>query len=248
MTGSAASRIARMVSPEYKSIKNFIKTYTEVTDEVYNIYRSLFYKRTEELDGAIDKGVLLLFSSTLSDEEGIERLSELGFKDAPGALGTLKTLRDGPVGIRLPASARSMLEKLAPFLLTKTLSAPDPDSAFKFLNSFISAMGAHTTFYALLSENPKVAELLITIFGTSEFLTSQLLAQPAAIDHLLSVDLRCPRRTKDEISGELEESLKNVKELAARLTDGRDFEHAACYEDLLDTLRRFKGERSFVSA
>ena len=241
VAGKEAGRIARMVSDEYKNVKDFIEAYKTVTGEVYGLYRSLFYKSTKELEESIDPAVLLLFSSKLTDEEGIERLGKLGFSDCDAALVTLKTLRNGPVGVRLPATTRTMLEKLSPFLLTRTLLAPDPDSALKFLNSFISAMGAHATFYALLSENPKVAELLITIFGTSDFLTNQLLAQPGAMDHLLSSDLLSPRKTKKEVEAELNESLEKVKLNTAFEIGERGSVITACYEELLDTIRRFKG-------
>lgn len=230
MSGKEASRIARMVSPEHESLEDFIGAYKGVTSGVYDIYRSLFYKGTEELEEKIDPGVLLLFTRELTDDEATEGLTKLGFKDAAGAQEALSTLRDGPHGVRLSASARMMLEKLSPFLLTRTLLAPDPDAALRHLNSFISAMGAHTTFYALLSENPKVAELLLTIFGTSDFLTRRLLEQPGALDHLLSSDLTTARRTKEEVADELSESLNETR-------SGSE----AHYEEFLDTLRRFKG-------
>lgn len=229
-TSNEIERIARMVSPEYKNVESFIEAYKGVTSGVYDLYRSLFYKGTEELEEKVSPGVLLLFAPSLTDEEAAEGLAELGFKDEAGALEALNTLRDGPVGVRLSASARLMLEKLSPFLLTRAQLAPDPDSALRHLNSFISAMGAHTTFYALLSENPKVAELLITIFGTSDFLASRLLEQPGAMDHLLSSDLATATRTKEEVANELRGTLEETRQGST-----------ACYEELLDDLRRFKG-------
>ncbi|MEE9542786.1 MAG: bifunctional [glutamate--ammonia ligase]-adenylyl-L-tyrosine phosphorylase/[glutamate--ammonia-ligase] adenylyltransferase [Thermodesulfobacteriota bacterium] len=227
-TSKEADRIARMMGPETETA--FIAQYRNVTNEVYAIYRSLFYKSGEALIKGADKEVLLLFSPEISDSEAADSLLKIGFKDT-GALLALKTLKDGPPGIRLPERARAILEKIAPFLLTKTLETPDPDAALKHLEGFISAMGAHTTFYALLNENAKVAELLITIFGTSEFLTRTLIEQPGAIDHLLSNDLKTPRKTKPEYARELKEFLEGT---------GGGKEESGSFEELIDGLRQIK--------
>jgi glutamate-ammonia-ligase adenylyltransferase len=232
-------RIARMMvvvmgkksSPQTESA--FIEKYKEITSEVYGVYRSLFYSGTEELKDGATNEVLLLFSPEIDDEESTAELKKMGFTD-PGALQSLKTLRDGSKGVRLPQGAQAMLEKIAPFLLTKTLETPDPDAALKHLEGFISAMGAHTTFYALLSENPKVAELLITIFGTSEFLSRILTEQPGAMDHLVAIDLKIPRKTKEEITDELDLFIQAARKGSENKAGGLPF------EELIDAMRRLK--------
>ena len=206
----------------------FWEEYRSRTAAVHDVYRSLFYKSEEEAV-VLPSGILALFAPETTAEEASERLSELGFKDPKEAFRNLALLRGGPTYIHLSPRARMILQRLAPVFLLKASGAPDPDSALSNLERFISAIGARTTFYSLLQENPRVLEELVRLFGTSVFLSRSLIERPESLDLLLSEELAIPCKTKREFAEEIFGEL-NAKE---------------DYEERLDILRRLKSQETF---
>lgn len=206
----------------------FWEEYKKRTSAVHDIFRSLFY-RSEEETAEVPDGVRALFAPEMTAEEASERLRVLGFKNPQDAFKNLSLLRTGPAYIHLSAKARMILQRLAPVFLLKASEAPDPDRALSNLERFISAIGARTTFYSLLQENPRVLEELVRLFGTSVFLSRSLIERPESLDMLLSDELAIPCKTKRELREEF------FGELALN-TD---------YEERLDILRRLKGQETF---
>jgi len=188
-------RVARMMG--HREPEPFLKELKGVTESVHNVFRGLFYGSSVGSD--VDKRVLLLFSPGTGEDEGKELLREMGFLDAAGALKNFELLRKGPPGLRrTSARGRAIFEKAAPYLLTKILAAPDPDMALHHLEKFISSAGARSTQYALLIENPPVADELINVFGTSDFLSNNFTSHPENIDFMLSRELSTPVKTKEQ--------------------------------------------------
>ncbi len=208
-------RIARMMG--YRETRTFLHELRRVTSSVQDVYGSLFY---EESDGEkIDTKVLALFSPETSEDEQRSLLREMGFRDEAAALGKIELMRKGPAGLRRTgARARAIFERAAPFLLSKILASPDPDMALANLEGFISRAGARSTQYALLLKNPGVAEKLIFIFGTSEFLSRGVTERPEDIDLLLSGDIARPLKTEEETRNEFRKEVLVAGEgLEARL-------------------------------
>jgi len=192
-------RVARMMG--CTGAAPFLRELTEITGSVHRVFRGLFYGSTSA--GDVDKKVLLLFSTETGEDERRGLLHEMGFRDTATALQNLELLRKGPGGLRrTSARARAVFERTAPYLLSKILKAPDPDLALKHLERFISSAGARSTQYALLVENPPVAEKLINIFGTSDFLSRGITERPEDLDLLLSRELSTPLKTKEEFLDE----------------------------------------------
>jgi len=198
------SRIARMMGRS--EIDPFLKELQEITDSVHSVFRGLFYSSTSVDE--VDKKVLLLFSPDTDEAQCRELLSQMGFSDAVSALKNLELLRKGPPGLRrTSARGRAVFERAAPFLLSRILKAPDPDMALTHLERFISRAGARSTQYALLMENPPVADKLLTIFGTSEFLSRGITERPEDIDHLLSRNLSMALKTEEGFLMEFSEQV-----------------------------------------
>ncbi len=188
-------RVARMMGHREK--EPFLKELKKITDSVHNVFRGLFYGSSVGSD--VDKRVLSLFSPETGEDECKELLREMGFVNAAKAFKNLELLRKGPPGLRrTSARGRAIFEKAAPYLLTKILAAPDPDMALRHLERFISSAGARSTQYALLMENPPVADELINVFGTSDFLSNNLTSHPENIDFMLSRELSTPVKTKKQ--------------------------------------------------
>jgi glutamate-ammonia-ligase adenylyltransferase len=193
----------------------FWEEYKKETERVYEIYRSLFYAPGEGLVGAVPEEVLYLFSPVISDERAGKILSRLGFRDSEMAVKKLRLLRQGPPFPPLPARARVLLERIAPFFLSKVASSPDPDMALGHVESFISAVGRRTSIYSMLAENPRLMEELTKIFGTSLFLSRTLIEQPESLDLLLSAELVRPRKRKEEMERELEKTISASEDYEA---------------------------------
>jgi glutamate-ammonia-ligase adenylyltransferase len=221
-------RLARMLgfkdSPNARASQYFWSEYKKQTDIVHDIYDSLFFKASKEVEEGISKDVLLMLGEGLDKEGTMVLLAKAGFRESETAYENLKLLKQGPPFAHLPIRAKMLLKKIAPFLLTRIMESPAPDMALNHLERFISAIGARTTFYSLLMENKKVMELLVKLFGTSIFLSMAIIEHPENLDALLSPELNKPFKKKEEL----------VKELSTMLDASRD------YETSLDMIRRYR--------
>ncbi len=209
----------------------FMDEYEKITGSVYEIYRSLFYDPSEEISDGVDKEFRLLLTPDSDDEETIERLKNLGFSGTEEVLGSIKFFRDFTTKARLNPRGRLIFEKLVPFMLKEAAATPNPIAALSYLARFTAAIPAKTTFFALLFENPRVTELLVKIFGSSEFLARTLIDRPGAVDNLLAKDLSTPVKSKAELKAEL-----GVLVYGASAGD---------FEGKLNALRRFKAHEFF---
>ena len=67
--------------------------------------------------------------------------------------------------------------------------ASDPDQALAHMAELISAIGARTSFLALLEQNPETLKLLVGLFGASRYLSNFFLRHPELLDSLVRADL-----------------------------------------------------------
>ncbi len=228
---AAIERLARMMgfSPSRgeKAGARFWDEYRRVTSIVHEGFRSLFYRSGEAPE--VPEEVGLLFAADLPEDEALSRLRALGFGDPAAAYSNLRLLRDGPPFARLSAKARLILQKLAPMFLQRAAGSPDPDRSLAHLERFVSSVGARTTFYSLLYENPPVLEELMRLFGTSDFLSRDLIEHPESLDILLSDELSIAYKKREEIAGSFMSEASSGKE----------------YEEVLDGLRKLKSQELF---
>jgi len=215
-------RIARAMG--FPGTAEFLSALERHTGAVRAAYGRLFRSEAERAVSEVSPEVEALFDRELEGEELAGRLKALGFSDPEPAARHLAVLREGPPFTRLPVRARRYLDKIAPWILQRVSEAPDRDMALAHVERFLSAMGARTMFYALLSENRKVIDVLVRLFGRSRYLSGYLLRHPEMLDTFLRKDLSPLVRSKSEMRKELGEAL------------------GACadFEEEMDELRRFK--------
>src|SRR4029079_4810751 len=115
---------------------------------------------------------------------------------------------------------------VAPALLAEVAASAAPDRALHHVATFITGVGARSSYLHLLLENPGVLRLLVRLFATSEFLSAFFLRHPELLDSLVRVDLVRVRWSAVDMRAEL----------GARMAAAGDLETA------LDTLRRFRHE------
>ena len=196
-------------------------------DAVYASFRTLFYSSRQAIGRETDARLAGLLAE-LEDEAGTDaRLRELGFREIPEARENLRLLRDGAPASPATPRRKKLLLEVAPALLGEITRAPDPDLALHNMARFLAAIGARSSFLALLAENLPTLRVLVRLFGSSEFLSQILIRHPEMLDSLVRADLVRVELAKQDMA----------RELASLLATTRT------YEDLLDVLRRFRNEQ-----
>jgi len=230
-SAEALERLARMMGFRDEKGRRagefFWEEYRKVTREVHEVFRSLFYASEEAAE--VPAHIRALMSPELPEAETQDLLAEMGFRDTEAAAKNVALLRQGPLFVHLSPKARVILQKLGPRFLERASRSPDPDRALKHLERFVSSIGARTTFYSLLLENPGVMDELIKVMGTSVFLSRDLIEHPESLDILLSPELSIPCKSREEI----------LSAFIGEASSGRD------YETKLDAIRRLKSQELF---
>ena len=209
----------------YIDSSEFRQVLESYRQEVEAIYHDLFYTSEEEAE-AVPAEVTYLFDPAAEPAELQELLKTKGFDDPVGAYDTLLALRDGPPRHPLSPQARRHFNRLAPLLLCEVIALPEPDMAFRNLERFLGALRARATFFALLAENRPLIKLLVSLFGTSQFLSRILIQHPGTLDFLVAIQDSDPEKARDRLESDLDKHL----------------ERASDYEEKLDALRHFHNE------
>lgn len=223
------ARLARMMgfvdTPLMPAGTAFWLEYQRITAHIHDIYRSLFYSSEENLSTDIPENIRLLLAPDLPDEEAVSLLGQAGFKDPQAVSMNLFRLRGASQTLRLGPRSQILLGRLMPVFIHRAALSPEPDRAMAYLERLIFSIGPRPTFYSLLAENPPVIDELMSIFGTSVFLSNRLIERPESLDHLLSKEASVPYKNKDAYLAELDVT--------------------ADYEEAIDELRRLKNQEIF---
>src|SRR5512144_1267812 len=118
-------------------------------------------------------------------------------------------------------------------LLSDALGTPDPDQAISHLSDFASALQNTEPYFRMLAEHRRVTRLLLSLFGTSDFLSKRFLRHPELIDMLLREDQVLLEKELDTLRAEMDERLATID--PALPTDD-------LLERKLGELRRYKNE------
>jgi glutamate-ammonia-ligase adenylyltransferase len=195
-------------------------------ERVRRAFEKLFYEPAAETRRSADAEVIDLLHTLDSREASVQRLQALGFAQPEASYDDLRLLRDGPVSAPARAGRKKVLYDIAPSLLRTILRSADPDLALRNVATFISSVGARTSFLALLRENPGTLRMLVDLFGGSQFLANAFIRRPELLDTLVRADLVRVHREAEDLEAELRAVLPR---------DG-DFEES------LEALRRFRNQ------
>lgn len=152
-------------------------------------------------------------------------LEQIGFPRATESARNLELLARGPVHASLSERRREALERLGPILLEELRGLPDPDLALMNLASFMMAVGARTSFLALLEQHPATRRVLLRLFASSTYLSTLFIQHPEMIDTLVRSDLAKVRRPQSELAAELRAILAASADFESRLNALRVFRH-----------------------
>ena len=130
----------------------------------------------------------------MGDESAAERLAALGFRDAAGALRSVRALTGGVS--RRAATVRAVL----PAVLQALEGSADPDGGLMVLRDLVEAQGDGSLLLRHLRDQPAASELLGRVLGTSRLAGELLISQPQGIDWLRDPRLRDAPRTGEELA------------------------------------------------
>ncbi len=161
----------------------------------------------------------LLLSPDLPDHEAHAFLRQYGFEDAAAADANLQRLAE-------LTGVRERLAELLPSLLRHLSRSADPDLALKQLEEvFRDSSSNPLGLLSYLEASPLAVEVLVTILGSSPYLTRILRRNPEYFYWLMEQGRLDTVATTDYVSGELEATTKALE---------------ASPEQALESVRRFR--------
>lgn len=152
-------------------------------------------------------------------------LKELGFAHPAESANHLALLAEGAPHASPSPRRRELIERLSPALIDEIRTLANPDLALRNLASFIVAVGARTSFLALLEEHPATRNVLLRLFASSDHLSTLFIRHPEMLDTLVRSDLVRTRRTREELRAELHGLVAASADFEARLDTLRAFRH-----------------------
>jgi [glutamine synthetase] adenylyltransferase / [glutamine synthetase]-adenylyl-L-tyrosine phosphorylase len=171
----------------------------------------------------------LVFTGVEDDAETLRTLSVLGFA-RPAAVSTLvRGWHHGRLRATRSQRAREILTELVPELLRIFGATPHPDTALLRFDQFLSCLPAGVQLFSLFHANPGLLELVAEIMAGAPRLAEQLAQRPALLDVVLTEGFFAPPPGCNALAADLAQVLAG----------------ASNYEDTLDALRRWAGERRF---
>jgi glutamate-ammonia-ligase adenylyltransferase len=190
--------------------------HTTAVRELYDSFLRTTRPEAERSAAPPPDDVALFFASDLPAEQIRGRVASVGFEDVERALRNLQLMREGQSSARYTPEMRRALAEAAPPLLAALTLAPDPDLALTTFERFVAGVAARTTFTRLLAETPGLVELLVRLFGTSEFLSATLLRQPELLDAFLAPE-PAARHGRDRLVRDLRQAVEAAEPGSARL-------------------------------
>ena len=183
-------------------------------------------QKAEARAGNVPDWAPRLLDNLENGEFSVGLLRELGFQRPEAAWTACRNIREERF---LPDSLsryRRQLEHLLPVMMAGAAAAPDPDRAILHLERFLVSIGPKAGFFVLLEENPRLINVLSTLFGSSDYLSGVLINHPGILDSL--IDRRAARLVKNKAA--------MVKDLDTALDREED------PESRLGIIRRFKND------
>ena len=162
-----------------------------------------------EPDQAPPQKVLALLARTSSRDQEITLLQHLGFRDPKGSQQVLESIRRRPLSPFAP-QASGARARVAPELLTSVSRCPDPDQALRHLNGLVTKAGTLSGIWRLFDANSALMQLIISLFGTSEYLARRFVDHPELIDRLVESGRASTTYTPDQLYAELNNYLRGV--------------------------------------
>ncbi len=221
-----AERLGLARSMGYAEVERFESVLAAHRDRVSALFAGLLGSTAGS--APLDPELALLADQQVEPGRRQEIAARRGFGQAEQAVAALDALaRRATPFSRLGDPAAAVA------LLSEVVATPDPDQAVAHLSEFAAALKSPEPYFRLLRDSPRVARQLVSLFGTSDFLSKRFLRHPELVDQLLRDDQVVLEKGlpayRDEIAGRL-----------AAVPAGTPIDEAM--ERKLGELRRYKNE------
>ncbi len=193
-------RLALARAMGYSKLDRFEAVLAAHRERVGQLFGDLLGKETRQ--SKLDPELALLVDLQVEPERRSAIALARGFADADQVLAAIDALARR----RTPFS-RTGDPAAAVALVSELLATPDPDQALTHLAGFAAALANPEPYFKLLSEHVRVARLLLSLFGTSDFLSKRFIRHPELLDTLLREDQTAPAKGKETFRSELDERL-----------------------------------------
>jgi glutamate-ammonia-ligase adenylyltransferase len=171
----------------------------------------------------------LVFTGVEDDPETLRTLTRLGFAEPSAVAEAVRGWHHGRMPATRSQRAREILTELVPALLRTFGATAHPDQAFRQFDRFLSRLPAGVQLFALFHANPPLLALVAEIMAGAPHLAEQLAQRPALLDAVLTEGFFAPPPDRDRLAGDLDRALAQARD----------------YEDALDAVRRWAGDRQF---
>jgi len=139
-----------------------------------------------------------------SFEERAAALAELGFTQPEASAEELERLA------RKRGTPFHDARPLGPSLVLELAAAPDPDQALRHLADLFGSLANPRATSDMLADAPRTARLLVSLFGSSDFLSRGLLRHPELIDQLVHRGSAPLVRERPDLATDLENRLRAI--------------------------------------
>ncbi|HPA44470.1 MAG TPA: hypothetical protein PK395_01800, partial [bacterium] len=166
----------------FSSDEEFNRKHQNIRSEVRRIYVGIFGREEweDQTEGLLDLPQLSAAHRQL--------LIDHGLKDPDHAHQHLLSLADNTSNPHLKAKTKRLFKELLPRLLLYLKDSPDPDMALNNMDQIIDRLGAKTTLYGIMTENPQLVERMVILTGGSRYLSEILARDPSLIEALGRTD------------------------------------------------------------
>src|SRR5260370_24336008 len=116
---------------------------------------------------------------------------------------------------------------MGPARVMERAAAPDPDQALRHMADLFGLLADPRATAELLATSPRTARLLVSLFGSSDFLSRGLLRHPELIDQLVHRGSAPLVRAKPDLRGDLRDRLRPLPpdDLEGALAEMRRFQN-----------------------
>ncbi len=169
-------------------------------------------------------------------EATVARLSEMGFRNAPGMIATLRGWQAGRLRALRSPRARELMDSVMPALLAALATQADPDAAFNRFDAMLGRQPAGVELLSMFQRNPALLERVAAVLGAAPSLADHLASVPTALEGLLAPAPAIEQPARDVLAGRLADARALEDVLAITRSLVRTEEFRLCVAQLLGSI------------